>query len=203
MRWQKPQTKIGLETPLVGRIWGENKRLVFSPPNWYLGLVIACFGLGVWILFGRLVGVLRIPELQSMSWLGWALLFAGTWALLSMEYVAFDLRSRTYFRREGGGVFKKTKRGSVAEIDAVVVYCEHYLHGLAGQTVIYRIVFHWKNAMVPLLTAERTMTSLPTGAPLNHSAGPIVAKGQYYAQALGVRFFDNAHFHSAAPQSAI
>lgn len=202
-RLHPPQRKIGLETPLVGRFWGENKRLVFSPPNWYQGLVIGCFIVSLYVLFGRSVGWFRVPWFLSANWLGWAVLGAGVWALMSMEYAVFDLKSKTYFRREGGGIFKRTRRGSTTEIDAVVVYCSQYLHGMAGQNVVYRTVIHWKNARVPLLLTERQMSALPPGAPLNYAAGPILVRAQRYAEAMSVKYFDNTYFHSPTPQTPI
>lgn len=202
MQKLRPLKKIGLETPLVGKFWGENKRLVFTPPHWYQLLVLACFTAGM--LFGLTVffSWSWMPLREVGVWLCPSLLLAGTWALLSMEYAVFDLRSRTYFRREGGGLLKRSRRGSLVDLDAVVLNCEHFSLGVRG-VVIYRIVLHWKNSVVPLLVTERQQSAVPTGASLNFSAGSIAHRAQRYAGALGVPFYDNSHFHSPAPQAPV
>ncbi len=198
----RPQRKIGLETPLTGRFWGEDKRLIFAPPAWYQALVLACLaggglvGLGGWLAWDW------VPLFSIGLWLGPALFLSGAWAALSMEYIVFDLKSRTYVRREGRGFGKRTRRGSTIELDAVVVYCENYPLAL-GQVVIYRTVLHWKHASVPLLVTEREQTALQPGQSMNHGSGPIIARAQRYARALGVAFYDNSYFHSPAPQAPL
>jgi len=195
-----PQIKVGLETPLVGRIWGENKRLACVPPEWYRNLVCACLLFGAW---GTSTHFIRLPGFRFFSeqpWIAFAVLLAGIWAVLSTEYAIFDLRSKTYFRRDGGGLFKRTRRGSSLDIDAVVLYCEQYPYTLTGGVVIYRIVIHWKNARVPLLIVDRKQVMLPSGVPLNHASKILSLQAQRYAQALGVRYHDNSYFHSPAPQ---
>ena len=198
-----PQRKLGLETPLAGRFWGENKRLSFAPPSWYQTLVALCLIGGLWVGLAGYLGWAWFPLFQIGFWLGPALFLAGVWALLSMEYAVFDLRSRTFFRREGTGLFKRTRRGSMVDLDAVVVYCENYPYVVMGRVVIYRTVVHWKSAVVPLLVTEREQAALPAGAPMNYASGPIVARAQRYAQALGVAFHDNTYFHTPPPQSAV
>jgi hypothetical protein len=197
------QRKIGLETPLVGRFWGENKRLVFAPPAWYQTLVLCCLVGGGVLFLAALFSWEAVPFFGIGLWLGPALFLSGVWAALSMEYVVFDLRARTYLRREGQGFYKRTRRGSTAEVDAVVVYAEEYPFSMVARAVVYRTVVHWKHAAVPLLQAEREMVSLPSGAPINHSSAAIVARAHRYAQALEVKFFDNSYFHSPAPQAPI
>jgi hypothetical protein len=199
----RPQRKIGLETPLVGRIWGEDRRLVFAPPLWYQTLVLACLAGGGLVFLASYFGWNWVPLSRTGAWLGPAVFLAGLWAALSMEYAVFDLRSRTYFRREGRGFMKRTRRGSTLDVDAVVVYCENYPYVVIGRMVIYRTVVHWKNAVVPLLVTERVQANLPAGAPLNYASGPIVARAQRYAKAMGVAFYDNTYFHSPAPQAPL
>jgi hypothetical protein len=194
-----PLRKIGLETPLVGRVWGENKKLVFSPPDWYTTLVALCLIGGALVGFGGIFGWRWVPYAATLWWVGFAVLFSGIWALLSMEYAVFDLRSRTFVRREGKGPIKRTRRGSLVDVDAVVLYAESYL----GLSVIYRLVVHWKHARVPLLVTERQQTSVTPGGPLNQGAGAMAARGLAYAKLLGVAFYDNSYFHSPAPQSPI
>jgi len=115
----------------------------------------------------------------------------------------FDLKSRTYFRREGRGLVMRTRRGSGIEIDAVVLYCESYGIPVFGNAVIYRTVVHWKNARVPLLVTERQQSTVAPGAALNSAAGAIGSRAQRYAKLLGVPFYDNAYFHSPSPQRPI
>ncbi|HXH60322.1 MAG TPA: hypothetical protein VNI20_03090 [Fimbriimonadaceae bacterium] len=199
----RPKKKIGLETPLQGRFWGENKRLVFSPPVWYQALVSGCIAFGVIVFGASIFDWYKVPLASIGSWLGPAVFLAGLWALLSMEYISFDLKSRTYFRREGEGLLKRSRRGSIIDVDAVVVYCENYPYTVVGRVVIYRIVVHWKNSHVPLLVTERQQSSIPAGAPLNYASSAMVLRAQRYANALGVKFYDNSYFHSPAPQSAV
>ncbi len=199
----RPQRKIGLETPLVGRFWGEDKRLVFAPPIWYQTLVLACLAGGGFIALAGWLVWTWVPMFSIGLWLGPAVFLAGVWAALSMEYAVFDLKSKTYFRREGRGFMKRSRRGSTMDVDAVVVYCENYPYVVMGRVVIYRTVLHWKNAVVPLLVTEREQASLPAGAPMNYASGPIAKRAQRYAQALGVKFYDNSYFHTPAPQSPL
>ncbi len=199
----RPQRKIGLETPLLGRFWGEDKRLVFAPPVWYQTLVAACLAGGGLIGLAGLFAWDWVPLFAIGLWLGPAVFLSGLWAALSMEYAVFDLKSRSYARREGRGFAKRTRRGSTIELDAVVVYCESYAFAALGQVVIYRTVLHWKNAVVPLLVTEREQTSLRAGQPMNHGSGPIIERAQRYANALGVAFYDNSYFHSPAPQTPL
>ena len=88
------------------------------------------------------------------------------------------------------------------DLDAVVLLCESFPIGTGG-IVVYRIVVHWKNAVVPLLVTEREQRTIPNGAALNHGAWAISQRAQRYAKALGVPFYDNAHFHSPAPQAPV
>jgi hypothetical protein len=198
----RPRRKIGLETPLAGRFWGEDKRLIFAPPLWYQSLVLACLAGGGLIALGAWFSWEWVPLMEIGLWLGPALFLSGTWAALSMEYLVIDLKSRTYLRREGRGFGKRTRRGSTLDIDAVVVSCERYVPGL-GQVVIYRTVIHWKHAAVPLLVAERERAALQPGHGLNAAAGPILGRAQRYAKAIGVAFYDNSYFHSPAPQAPL
>jgi hypothetical protein len=195
-----PQRKVGLETPLVGRFWGENKLLVFAPPLWYQGLVLACLVGGGVLFFAGWLGWRWVPLFQIGFWLGPAVFLAGVWAAASMEYAVFDLRSRTYVRREGRGFVKRGRQGSLAELDAVVVYGEEYPYAVVSRMAVYRTVVHWKNSVVPLLVTERESAQLGAGAPLNAQSAKIVARAERYAQALGTKFFDNSYFHSPAPQ---
>ena len=198
----RPLKKFGLETTMLGPFWGEDKRLFFAPPQWYQLLVFGCLTGGMLFGLAMFFSWQWMPFRAIGVWLCPSLFLAGLWALLSMEYIAFDLRARTYFRREGGGLLKKTRRGSLVDLDAVVLYCQNYPLG-SGRIVIYRIVIHWKNSVVPLLVTEREQATIQSGEPLNQGAGGIAQRAQRYAASLGVPFYDNSHFHSVAPQAPV
>ena len=185
--------KSGLETPLVGRFYRENRILVFAPPLWYDTLVAACIigGIVFTILF-----VLAGGE-------GWQLFGSiataagGLWALASNERMICDLTKRTYTRFEGGGFTRHLQRGSLNELDALVLTAEQ--HAVLGSVALYRLVLHWKGASHPPLPVEKEQHSLLPGVPLNQNASFILARGATYAQALGVRYFDNSHMYGKSP----
>lgn len=199
----KPRSKSGLETPLVGRFIGENRKLVFAPPRWYDVLVISCLVLGAALFLGILDGrsMFFLPVGRTWSvWVGAALLGAGAWALLSNERMACDLRSRTYSRLEGAGVVKRFRRGSLAYLDALVLSAEERPLGAIGlRQVTYRLVLHWKGAREPLLVIGRVDRTLTANVPLNSAAGEMLALGARYAKELQVPFYDNAYFSSSSP----
>lgn len=182
----------------MGRFWGEDKRLVFAPPAWYQSLVLGCLVGGGALGLASMLGWYWMPLVHMGMWLGPAVFLSGVWAALSMEYAVFDLKAKTYVRREGRGFAKRTRRGSLVELDAVVVTCESY--PIVGNLVIYRTLVHWKNAAVPLLVTEREQATLAPGLPLNAASAAIVHRAQRFATSLGCRFFDNSYFHSPAPQ---
>lgn len=194
VRGFRGRRKIGLETPLVGRFIGENRRLLFAPPAWYESLVLACIsGAIVWIVWSWTQGF-------GFNLVAVAVLLSGIWAALSSERITFDLRSRTFLRREGQGLFKRIERGSLGEIDAVVLTTEVYpVSVIGGQLVIYRLLVHWKGARLPVFVAERQESTVPAGEPMNRFAGGMLQRGQRYAHALGVPFYDNSHFASPPP----
>lgn len=189
--------KVGLETPLVGRFWGEDRRLLFAPPIWYDALVIACIAVAVlWIL-------VRLATGGGLNFIALAVGLSGVWAALSSERMTIDLRARTYVRREGQGVFKRIRRGSLTSIDAVVLTTEIYpVSVIGGQLVIYRLVLHWKGGAEPVFVAERHESTINSGQPLNTNAGGMLFRGERYAKAMGVPFYDNSYFASAGPVRA-
>lgn len=205
-RIERPQSpiparpKAGLETPLEGRFAKENRRLAFAPPVWYDALVAMCLAGGLLIVFLSFAGLLFGNAPAYGEALGALIAFAGVWAALSNERINFNLTYRTYARLEGQGLRKRMIRGSLDEIDALVLVTEELTMPIRGsRSVMYRLVLHWKGQRHPLLIVEREAHSLPPGAPLNALAGELFHKGQRYAQALGVRFFDNSQFHSPCP----
>lgn len=178
----------------MGRFVGENRKILFAPPVWYDALVAAC------IIGSIVVLVFRWTVQREFDFIFLAVGMAGVWAALSNERLMVDLRNRSYTRREGKGIVKRFFRGSLAEIDAVVLTTELYPLAVATeQVVIYRILIHWKNQRQPVFVASRLQAQIPKGGPLNSRAGSLAALGQKYASALGVPFFDNSYFDSPAP----
>lgn len=197
-----PRVKVSLETPLRGRFWGENRRLLFAPPAWYDHLVLACiFGGGAVALIQLgLRGLSAVTDPLVTFWVPFAVCLAGIWALLSSERMTVDLKARTYTRREGQGLWKRWTRGSLDEIDAIVVTSEVYPVGAGlAPLIIYRSCLHWKQSRQPLLVVDRQEAPLAPGQPINSRAGEIVLRASRYAQAMGIRVFDNSHFASPAP----
>jgi len=189
--------KVGLETPLVGRFWGENRRLLFAPPVWYDSLVLVCIlGAAAWVGF-------RLATGGGLNLVALAVGLAGVWAALSSERMTIDLKARTYVRREGQGVFKRIRRGSVNAIDAVVLTTEVYPVGvIGGQLVIYRLLLYWKGAAEPVFVAERQESTISSGAPLNQNAGGMLQRGERYAKAMAIPFYDNSYYASPPPIQA-
>ena len=186
--------KVGLETPIVGRFIGENRKILFAPPIWYDALVAAC------IIGSIVVVIFRLTVQRQLDFIFIAVGLAGVWAALSNERLMVDLRSRTYMRREGKGIVKRYFRGSLSEIDAVVLTTELYPFAVATeQVVIYRLLIHWKNQRQPVFVASRLQAQITKGGPINSRAGTLAVLGQQYASALGVPFFDNSYFDSPAP----
>lgn len=184
-----------------GRFWGENKRLIFAPPLWYDWLVISVTAGG---LIAALVGWSgNVPMLYPSWWLftGLAVFVAGVLALLSSERMTIDLRQRVYWRREGQGPFKRLTRGSIQEIDALVLQASEYpAPSMNGRLIVYRLVFYWKNNKEPLLITERHEASVGFMQPLNSGAAPLAQRGVRYAKEMNIPFFDNAHINTPDPQ---
>lgn len=192
--------KGGLETPLVGRWVGENKKLVFAPPLWYDGLIVGCLVFGIIASFGSLLwhGLPMIGDVTAGLFLGAAVFLAGIWAAFSNERIVCDLQTKQYARLEGQGLVKRVVRGPLSDLDAIVVVAEEYSLAI-GRTVIYRTVLHWKNQRHPMLIVERSNAMLSPGAPIQLGATASLQRAQRYARELGVRFFDNAYFSSPGP----
>jgi hypothetical protein len=186
-----------LETPLYGRFVGENKRLVFAPTGPYVGLVRTCVIGG---FAAALAGVLFPNHLPVYAawWVftGTMVGLAGVAAAFAIELVVFDLKERTYRRRQGPGLFPRTSRGRLQDLDAVVLISEP--NPLIGG-VTYHLILHWKQMREPPLVLQQDSRSIHPGSPLNAAAGPIYQRGAEYARALGLPFYDNSHFPSANP----
>lgn len=164
--------------------------MVFAPPYWYDGLVIACFVGGTVIFF---IG-------GFMSFIGFLVFCAAIWAVLSNERIACNMALGTYARMEGQGLVKRFVKGSLRDLDALVLITEDVPVPVMGpRTVIYRLVLHWKGSALPPLVVEREMRSISGGGPLNAAAGLILSRGQRYARALGIPFYDNSYYASPSP----
>jgi hypothetical protein len=191
-----------LETPLTGRIYGENKLLVFAPPLWYDLLVLVCFlGGAAFAIFALMNGGLQIGNAPLLGFfIGVMVMGAGAWAAFSNERMSCDLRKRTYARLEGQGLSKKLTRGSLDDLDAVVLLTEQWAVPFgSGRPVVYRLVLHWRAGLQPLLVVDVERHMIPNHEPMNARAGVMLNKGSRYAHALGVTFYDNSYYHSPCP----
>ena len=202
--------KVGLETPLRGRFVGENKKLIFAPPHWYEVLVRVCIIGGIVASLLSFLGIIFQAEGYGfVRWVGLAVAAAGIWAYLSNERLVCDLVNRNYLRREGRGAFQRQSKGSLNELDALVLLAGHGLPGkfmgplVPVNLVTYRLVLHWKGSRHPLLVVEQFDVDLPNGAPINHRAGHLVTLGSRYAASLQIPFFDNSYFISPDPLAPI
>ncbi|MCU0315074.1 MAG: hypothetical protein MUC92_00615 [Fimbriimonadaceae bacterium] len=194
--FRPPRRRAGLEPPLVGRLIGENKRLIFGPPLWYDALCAGCLCFGLasffWILF----------LVQTPFWIfSLMVLGAGIWAIASVERLFIDLRSGATLRFEGSGPFRSAVKGHLREIDALVLTTEIYPLSAIGQAVIYRLVLHWKGSVQPLLIVESERGHVGVGQALNSRAGRLYQKGIVYAKAMNLPFFDNSNHASPSPLS--
>lgn len=193
-----------LETPLFGRFQGENKRLVFSAPMPYYALIRACIGGGCgMVLYGFAVDAFGIEApFYPVWWMGIGALVAvaGVLATLSLTSITFDLQERYYRRRQGPGLIKGLRTGSIAELDALVAIAEPNSRLLAGG-VTYHLVLHWKGQAQPIMVLQQDTRMLVPGQPLNVAAQQLLSVGANYAKALGLPFYDNTHFASKCPVS--
>jgi hypothetical protein len=125
---------------------------------------------------------------------GSLLLFAATLAGLSLHRVVFDLKERSYRRRQGPGFFPKSTSGSLSQLDAVVLIAEPGM-----RNVTYHLLLHWKNGVEPSMILLQQTNALGPGQPLGLAAEPIRSIGIRWAGSLGVTFYDNSHFASPNP----
>ncbi len=201
------RTKGGLETPLVGRFFGENKRLTFAPPRWYDLLVVICLVGGLSLLLASF-GIIRMDVFEGyqeiVMFAGFAVALAGIWGAMSNERMACDLRARTYARLEGQGISKRVTRGSLNELHGLVLTSQEIpIPSIGGRAVIYRLVLYWKHSKEPLLIVARDHRSVPFGQPLNAAAGLIAHVGQRYAKAMAIPFYDHSFVSSSGPLAVV
>jgi len=176
--------------------------LVFAPTGPYRYLVKACYICGLSGAGLGLLGTFVDRELPfgDLWWIlvGLAVVGAGVLATHSMEAISFDLRERSYRRRQGAGVSASQARGSLAELDAIVLVSEPNSRLLQGG-ITYHLVLHWKGKRLPSLVLQQDTRVLPNGQPMNYAAAPLLSAGVRYATALGLPFYDNSHFPSPNP----
>jgi hypothetical protein len=191
-----------IETPLYGKFQGENRRLVFSAPTAYHMFIRATGAVGVvMVLYGLLGPVLGVElPLYQQWWLGIGALviFAAVLAALSLHSISFNLKERIYVRRQGPGLFPRVTRGSINDLDAIVLIAENNARLLNGG-VTYHLILHWKGQAQPPMVLQQDTRVLTPGQPLNTWSGPLMNRATTYAQALGIKLFDNSHFLSACP----
>lgn len=186
-----------LETPLVGRFQGEGRRITFSAPAPYHALVRGTALLGVAMVLATALPV-ELPIYTTWWWMvGTLLILAAVAAAFSLQMISFDLRERTYRRRQGPGLIPRFSRGKLDELDAIVILADPR-PGIPP-TVTLHMVLHWKGSREPIMVLQREVHGLPAGQAMNANAGPILQAGMRYAQALGVKFFDNSYFASPCP----
>lgn len=187
-----------LETPLSGRFFGENKRLVFAPSNGYLALIGGCIIGGLLLVLSYVFGLAEgFVELMT----GLLVFLAGVWAAFSLQWIGFNLREGIYARKTGPAFAPRLTRGSKRELEAIFLLSEERLSlgQLAGRTVTYRLVLQWHGLTQPSMILEQDYRSIPNGAPLNYGAGPLMQKAARYASAIGVTVVDHSHVSTSNP----
>lgn len=195
------RSRTGLETPLSGRLIGENKALIFAPPQWYEALMAVCLFGGLLAGILTSLGIMPLAFFQAAPWLGWAIMLAGAWAFLSSDRLIVNLKTQTWVRQEGGLLRFRVGRGSVSELDALVVVVENAaLMGVAtGASGVFRVVLHWKGQRQPPLVLDRLDAQVPAGMPAGQAAGPLFSKASFYGKILGLPVYDNTQQYSGAP----
>ena len=179
-----------LETPTRGRFVKEERFLVFETEPLYLILVFASIGCGAAaFLFGI------IASDMWFTLVGLAVLLSGLWANLSLVRIRFDLRNRSFRRRQGPGLIPRLWQGSVDELDALVVIAEASL--IAPGAFRYHLVLHWKNNRAPLMVLESEVRASPGGPQMGGIM--LVAKATKYGSSMKVPVYDNTHYLSSCP----
>ena len=179
-----------LETPTRGRFYKEERFLVFEPEPAYVSLVYACIG------GGGVAGVYGF--LTQDPWLffvGFAVMLSGIWANLSLVRIRFDLKSRTYRRRQGPGLIPRLWQGSIDELDAWVVVAEQSM--IAPGSFRYHLVLHWKQHRAPLVVLESEVRVSLGGPQMGGQL--LVAKATKYARAMSLPVYDNTHMIGSCP----
>jgi hypothetical protein len=193
-----------LETPLYGKFQREDTRLVFGPPAPYTVLVRVCIGFGAFmVLYGLFCQATGRPSPIYPQWwafIGILVVGAGCFAALSLQSIVFDLREKTYTRRQGPGILPRVTRGPTSNIDALVAISEPNARMMTNG-VTYHLVLHWKGNVEPIMVLQQDTRQLVSGQPLGVGALQILQRGERYARAIGVPYFDNTNFASKNPVS--
>ncbi|HLO98505.1 MAG TPA: hypothetical protein VK171_07915 [Fimbriimonas sp.] len=171
-----------LETPTRGR-YSRERYLVFEPEPVYMILVYGC-----------IAGGLGFLAIGYHSWIPAAVALSGIWAHFSVVRMRFDLRNRTYIRQQGPGFIPRRWRGSIDDLDAVVVIAEP---SVTSSTVRYHLVLHWKQGRAPLMVLETQVMPMPPHLQMGGQA--LVARANQFGQSLKLPVYDNTHFPSKCP----
>ena len=171
---------------------------MFAAAPGYLGLVRGCvFGgiaAAVFAMFGLIFGFELPPFTAWWMLVGVLVCSAGILATMSLPHITFDLRERTYRRRDGASGFGRLVRGSIANLDAVVVTARHDVSSslLGGQRSFeFQLTLHWRGQVeTPMLVALDYRT-VPVGANPQVSAQPILQLAQRVGQALSLPVYNN------------
>lgn len=170
-----------LETPTFGKYGREERTLTFEAATPYIAFVYLTLLFGSWL---ALTSFLNQHQVYFLT--GLAVILAAIWANLSMTRIRFDLKTRSYRRRQGPGIIgQKLWTGSIDEIDAIVVLREDSMKGTR-----FHIVIYWKQQRCPLMALESEFTGNPSR---------IFAKAQRYSASLQLPLYDNTSFASPNP----
>jgi hypothetical protein len=147
----------------------RERYLFFGPPTPYLVLVAACIFGG---LFMIIYGVAANPY---WSFVGLMVLLAGLWGMIALQWITFDLKQRTYLRRDGASATTKLARGGIEQLECLFLLAEERpsLGNLAGRNITYRIVLQWRGMNLPSMILLQDYRVIPSGAPLQYAADPL------------------------------
>jgi hypothetical protein len=128
-------------------------------------------------------------------WVGLAAFISGIWANMSLVRIRFDLKSRTYRRRQGPGLIPRLWQGSIDELDALVVIAE--LSVIAPGSFRYHLVLHWKQHKAPLMVLESEIRA-SNGGP-QQGGQYLLSKATKYAMSMRLPVYDNSHYVQSCP----
>jgi len=193
-----------LATPLSGRFIGENRKLVFAPPEWYFWLIYAT-GIAALVFLGFGLGAFRSdsfllnnPPVCMLT--GALLALAALFAFVSLERITFDLRERIYRRWFGQSFLPGYAHGRLDELESIVVLAQElpFSPKHPSRTAVYRIVFVWKAGKLPLMVGEEAQ--VPLGVqPLASGASSALQRAATFGRALGIPVYDQTAVSSAHP----
>lgn len=188
-----------LETPLRPVVKQEGKILLFGPPLPYIALIRAVYAIGGLItvkevlrLFGLdLYSIYGAEPGQHMVsgdfFLGVALLFAGLFATLSLDFVQFDLRERVFRWRSGPGLLRLSHSGRFSDIQLLSVSALPSLLAMGTNTAFYGLYLHLNNRPgFKLLLTTQTMAQGSSRAPF--LLQNFIQYGSHVAREIGVAF---------------